>query len=248
MRVSKILAQAGLASRRGAETLLAAGRVTVNGRIRAEPGAQADPDRDVIALDGRPLPHAEALAYVVVNKPRGYLSSRRDPTGRPVVLDLVPKARERLFPVGRLDFDAEGLVLLTNDGELANRLLHPRYGVPRVYEVEVEGRVRAGELRRWRAGLVLADGPARPADVEIAGHGPVTTVLRLVFCEGRKHEVKRYCQALGHPLRRLVRTRLGPLELGGLPPGRHRRVTGRELAALRSLTRVRAAAARPGSR
>jgi 23S rRNA pseudouridine2605 synthase len=247
MRISKILAQAGLASRRGAETLLASRRVTVNGRVRAEPGAQADPDRDVIAVDGRPLPRAEPLAYVVVHKPRGYLSSRRDPAGRPVVIDLVPQARERLFPVGRLDFDAEGLVLLTNDGELANRLLHPRYGVPRVYEVEVEGRVRASELQRWRGGLVLADGPAKPADVEIAAHGPRTTVLRLAFCEGRKHEVKRYCEALGHPLRRLVRTRLGPLELGGLPPGRHRRVTGRELAALRSLTRARGAVSRPAS-
>jgi 23S rRNA pseudouridine2605 synthase len=238
MRISKILAQAGLASRRGAEALLTAGRVTVNGRVRGEPGAQADPDRDVIALDGRPLPRAEAHAYVVVHKPRGYLSSRRDPAGRPVVLDLVPRARERLFPVGRLDFDAEGLVLLTNDGELANRLLHPRYGVLRVYEVEVEGRVRAGELPRWRAGLVLADGRARPAGVEIAARRPQTTVLRLAFGEGRKHEVKRYCQALGHAVRRLVRTRLGPLELGTLPPGRHRRVTGRELAALRSLTRA----------
>jgi 23S rRNA pseudouridine2605 synthase len=237
MRINKILAQAGLASRRAAEALLTAGRVTVNGRPCREPGAQADPERDVIAVDGRPLPRAEPLEYLMVYKPRGYLSSRRDPGGRPVVLDLVSGARARLFPVGRLDADAEGLVLLTNDGELANRLLHPRYGVPRVYEAEVEGRVRRGDLPRWRSGVMLADGPAIPSGVEIIAWRPRTTVLRLTFREGRKHEVKRYGQALGHPVRRLVRTAFGPLQLGDLRPGDRRRVSGRELAALRRLTR-----------
>src|SRR5262245_52211623 len=211
VRISKILAQAGLASRRGAEALLVAGRVTVNGRVQGEPGAQADPEHDIIALDGRPLPGAETLTYIVVHKPRGYLSTRRDPAGRPVVLDLVPGARERLFPVGRLDRDAEGLVLLTNDGELANRLLHPRYEVPRVYEAEVEGRLAPGELARWRRGVLLADGPARPSGVEILARRHETTRIRLVFREGRKHEVKRYCEALGHPVRRLVRVAFGPL-------------------------------------
>ncbi|HVQ74277.1 MAG TPA: pseudouridine synthase [Candidatus Binatia bacterium] len=238
MRISKILAQAGLASRRGAEALLVAGRVTVNGRVQGEPGAQADPEHDIIALDGRPLPGAEPLAYILVNKPRGYLSSRRDPGGRPVVLDLVPGTRERLFPVGRLDRDAEGLVMLTNDGELANRLLHPRYGVARVYEAEVEGRVHPGDLGRWRRGIELPDGPAIPSAVEILTRGPATTRLRVVFREGRKHEVKRYCQALGHPVRRLVRTAFGPLKLGDLRAGRHRRLTGREVSALRMLSRA----------
>src|SRR5262245_57881063 len=229
VRISKILAQAGLASRRGAEALLVAGRVTVNGRVQGEPGAQADPEHDIIALDGRPLPGAETLTYIVVHKPRGYLSSRSDPAGRPVVLDLVPGARERLFPVGRLDWDAEGLVLLTNDGALANRLLHPRYEVPRVYQVEVEGDVRPGDLARWRRGVELADGLARPAAVALRSRRSGRTAIELTFGEGRKHEVKRFCQALGHRVVSLRRIAFGPLALGTLGRGRHRRLTPREL-------------------
>ena len=133
MRLSKILAQAGLASRRGAEALLEAGRVTVNGTVRLEPGAQADPATDAITLDGRPVGAREAHAYLLLHKPRGYVTSLHDPEGRPVVLALLPPKTPRLFPVGRLDYDAEGLLLLTNDGELTNRLLHPRYEIPRVY-------------------------------------------------------------------------------------------------------------------
>src|SRR5262249_15321867 len=135
IRLSKILARAGLTSRRGAEALLAAGRVTVNGLARLEPGAQADPERDPIAVDRRPLPSEAPARYALLHKPRGYVSSRRDPEGRPVVVDLLPQELGRLYPVGRLDYDAEGLILLTNDGELANRLLHPRYEIARVYEV-----------------------------------------------------------------------------------------------------------------
>src|SRR6185503_16925407 len=141
IRLSKILAQAGIASRRAAEELLAEGRVTVNGRVRLEPGAQADPDQDRITVDGRPLPGRAPLQYLVLHKLRGYVTTRADPAGRPVVLDLLPSAARIVYPVGRLDIDAEGLLLLTNDGELANRLLHPRYEIPRVYEVEVRGRV-----------------------------------------------------------------------------------------------------------
>ena len=174
IRISKILAQRGLSSRRGAEALLGAGRVRINGEVRREPGAQADPEGDVITVDGRPLPPIAAHRYVLLHKPRGYVTSRRDPEGRPVVIDLLPSGAERLFPVGRLDFDAEGLLLLTNDGELGNRLLHPRYEIPRVYEVQVERRVRAEDLPRWRRGAVLPDGPAVPRAVRIirgGGHG-----------------------------------------------------------------------------
>lgn len=174
-RLSKILAQAGLASRRGAEAILAAGRIAVNGDVRREPGAQADPAVDRITLDGRLLGGAEARAYILVHKPRGYVTSRADPQGRPVVIDLLPPGGPRVFPVGRLDYDAEGLLLLTNDGELANRLLHPRYEIPRVYEVEVERHVAPGELGRWRRGVVLPDGPAVPTNVRILRRGPRTT-------------------------------------------------------------------------
>ncbi len=186
-------------------------------------------------MDGRALPARPAPRYVLLHKPRGYVTSRRDPAGRSVVLDLLPPADRHLFPVGRLDYDAEGLLLLTNDGDLGNRLLHPRYEIPRVYEVEVEGRVREGDLPRWRAGTWLADGPAVPRAVSVLRRGARRTWLSLAFAEGRYREVKRYCKALGHPVSRLRRVGFGPLHLGALPVGRHRRLTAPELAALNSL-------------
>ncbi|HKW94764.1 MAG TPA: pseudouridine synthase [Methylomirabilota bacterium] len=187
-------------------------------------------------MDGRPLPARAPLLHLMLHKPRGYVTSRRDPAGRPVVLDLLPaRAAAVVYPVGRLDFDTEGLLLLTNDGELANRLLHPRYEIPRVYEVEVEGRVEEADLPRWRRGVVLADGPAVPRRVVRLSGGPRATWLRVTFAEGRNREVKRYCSALGRPVRRLKRVQFGPLRLGALSPGAHRTLTGAELAALNDL-------------
>jgi pseudouridine synthase len=235
MRLSKILAQAGLASRRGAEALLAAGRITVNGTVRLEPGAQADPATDAITLDGRPVGAREAHAYLLLHKPRGYVTSLHDPEGRKVVTDLLPQGTPGLFPVGRLDYDAEGLLLLTNDGELTNRLLHPRYEIPRVYEVEVERQIGPGDLERWRRGVVLPDGPALPSAVRILKRGKGSTWLSVTFREGRYREVKRYCKALGHPVMRLRRVQFGPLRLGALQPGRTRPLTGAELDELRNL-------------
>src|SRR2546426_1064151 len=150
LRLNKILAQAGLTSRRGADRLILEGRVAVNGDVAREAGTVADPDRDQITVDGRALPAAESKQYVLLNKPRGYLTARSDPDGRPVVTDLVP-SRVRLFPVGRLDVDVEGALVLTNDGALTHRLLHPRYGLPRLYEADVVGNVRRGDLDRWRS-------------------------------------------------------------------------------------------------
>jgi pseudouridine synthase len=203
--------------------------------VRLDPGAQADPEADLVAVDGRPVPAAAPHGYVVLHKPRGYVTTRHDPAGRPVVMDLLPPALRQLAPVGRLDFDAEGLLLLTNDGELANRLLHPRYGVPRVYRVDVRGRVGRGDLARWRRGVVLADGPAVPLAVTLGTSGADRTRLTLGFAEGKKHEVKRYCAALGHPVVRLVRVAFGPLTLEGLRPGAHRRLTPHELGRLNRL-------------
>ncbi|HME93254.1 MAG TPA: pseudouridine synthase [Methylomirabilota bacterium] len=186
-------------------------------------------------MDGRPLPGRAPLLHLLLHKPRGYVTTRRDPTGRPVVLDLLPPHARGLYPVGRLDFDTEGLLLLTNDGELANHLLHPRYEIPRVYEAEVEGRVTEADLPRWRRGVTLDDGPAVPHRVTRLSAGARSTWLSVTFAEGRYREVKRYCKALGHPVRRLKRVQFGPLRLGDLPPGAHRVLTNAERSALDSL-------------
>jgi pseudouridine synthase len=203
--------------------------------VRLEPGAQADPEADAITVDGRPLPSAAPRRYFLLHKPRGYVSSRSDPAGRPVVVDLLPPDAGRLFPVGRLDYDAEGLLLLTNDGELSNRLLHPRYEIPRVYEAEVEGVLAPAELPRWRRGITLPDGPAVPRDVRILRRGARSTWVSLIFAEGRYREVKRFCEALGHSVLRLRRVRFGPLRLGDLRVGGCRPLTAGELARLNSL-------------
>lgn len=203
--------------------------------MRLEPGAQADPDRDVIVVDGRRLEPAAARTYLLLHKPRGYVTTRADPRGRAVVLDLLPRGPARVFPVGRLDAETEGLLLLTDDGPLANYLLHPRYEIPRVYDAQVEGRVREADLPRWRGGAVLDDGPAVPKDARVLRADGTTTWIQLTFAEGRKREVRRYAQALGHPVRRLIRVQFGPLRLGTLRVGASRPLTEVELAALNRL-------------
>ena len=203
--------------------------------MRLEPGAQADPDRDVIVVDGRRIEPAAARTYLLLHKPRGYVTTRAVPRGRAVVLDLLPRGPARVFPVGRLDAETEGLLLLTDDGPLANYLLHPRYEIPRVYDAQVEGRVREADLPRWRAGAVLEDGPAVPKEARVLRADGTTTWMQLTFAEGRKREVRRYAQALGHPVRRLIRVQFGPLRLGSLRVGASRPLTEVELAALNRL-------------
>jgi len=234
-RLNKILAQAGLTSRRGADRLVLDGRVVVNGEVVTSPGVLVDPTVDRVEVDGRRLPASELLEYVLLYKPRGYVSTVRDPRGRPVVTDFLRGEHGRLYPVGRLDFDVEGVLLLTNDGELTHRLLHPRYGLPRVYEATVEGRVTESDLPRWRAGVTLDDGPARPGAADLVESGAAASRLRLTFAEGRTHEVKRYCEALGHRVTRLTRIAFGPLTLGPLRPGQTRPLAPPEIRALRAI-------------
>ena len=202
--------------------------------VTRELATLADPDVDIVTVDGAPLPRSEPLRYVLLHKPRGYVTTAHDPQGRPVVTDLV-RDDVRLYPVGRLDADVEGALLLTNDGALTHRLLHPRYAVPRVYEAQVDGVVRAGDLARWRRGVALEDGPAVPLAVALLGRGEgATSRVQLTFTEGRKHEVKRFCDALGHRVVRLRRVAFGPIALGRLGPGQWRRLTPREVAQLRT--------------
>jgi len=233
IRLQKLLAEAGLASRRGAERLITAGRVAVNGRTVRELGIRADPTRDRVSVDGRELPRAEPKRYVLLHKPPGYLTTRADPRGRPAVFDLLPELDVRLHSVGRLDADAEGLLLLTNDGALTYRLTHPRHGVPRVYHVLVEGRADAAALAALTRGVLLEDGPARAAGAALlrpAGDGAAWLVLTLT--EGRYREVKRLCRAVRLRVRRLVRVAFGPLRLSGLEPGKWRELSAREVTAL----------------
>jgi 23S rRNA pseudouridine2605 synthase len=235
VRLHKLLADAGVASRRAAERLIVAGRVRVNGVPVVELGAHADPARDSIEVDGRPLAGAERKRYVLLHKPRGFLTSRADPRGRPRVFDLVPELGVRLHSVGRLDFDAEGLLLLTNDGDLTYRLTHPRHGVRRVYHVLVRGRLDPRVLETLQRGVVLEDGPARVERVRrLRSEEPALHWLELTLAEGRYREVKRLCRAVGLVVQRLRRVAFGPLDLGQLPPGQWRELTAGELQRLAS--------------
>ena len=229
MRVHRALAQAGVASRRAAEKLVAEGRVTVNGDIAVV--GQVVRDADVLAVDGRTV-HAEPIRTYMLNKAMGVVSTASDPEGRPTVLDGLPDD-VRLYPIGRLDIDTTGLLLITNDGDLAHRLMHPRSKVPKTYEALVEGRVSSTSVRALRNGIELDDGPTQPARVEILDRqAPGGTWLRIEITEGRNRQVRRMCEALGHRVRRLVRTRYGGLGLGRLRRGEHRLLTSAELARL----------------
>jgi 23S rRNA pseudouridine2605 synthase len=235
VRLQKLLAAAGVASRRAAEDLLRAGRVTVDGRV-ARLGESADPARETVALDGRPLARAPG-EYWVLHKPAGVLTSRGDPRGRPTVMDLVPRGLAgSLFPVGRLDLDTEGLLLLTNDGDLAHALLHPSRGTEREYVVCVRGRLGPERARELAAGVVLDGVRTAPARVLARRFEVVenSTRFHLVVREGRKRQIRRACAALGHPVRQLVRVRMGPLRLGDLGRGEARPLAPGEVAALRA--------------
>ena len=232
-RLQKILAAAGVASRRAAEELIRAGRVTVNGSV-ATLGESADAERDAIAVDGEPI-EREPLEYWMLHKPLGVLTTVSDPQGRSTVVDLVPESSARLFPVGRLDLLSEGLVLLTNDGPLAHSLLHPSFGEEREYRVTVRGSVDRASLRRVSEGIELEDGLTAPARVGTARFDRETraTTFALTLVEGRKRQIRRMMRALGHPVVRLVRVRMGPLELGRLAAGKARPLRARELRMLK---------------
>lgn len=243
-RLQKVLAGAGIASRRKAEELIQQGRVTVNGQVITQLGTKVDPVHDDIRVDGQRLRTAAGHTYILLNKPRGYLSSMEDPQGRKSLGDLV-QLPVRLYPVGRLDVTSEGLILLTDDGELAHLLTHPRYQHTKEYRVLVQGHPSDKTLEAWRHGVVLEGNPTAPAQVEVLRSHKDTTLLRIVLREGRKRQIRRVAALLGHPVLELKRVRMGPLQLGSLEPGKWRRLTPQEVQSLESLKQLAQQARKP---
>ncbi|MBV9806198.1 MAG: rRNA pseudouridine synthase [Solirubrobacterales bacterium] len=227
MRLAKYLATAGVASRRASEDVVRTGRVTIGGQIVTDPARDVGTD-DAVALDGKPVAAVHERVVYALNKPAGVVSTARDPQGRPTVVTLVPQT-ERLYPVGRLDIDTTGLILLTNEGDLAHRLTHPSFEVEKTYRAVVGGRpVRDPELDALRGGVELDDGRTAPACVQRIS----ADTIEITIHEGRKRQIKRMCEAVGHPVKRLERVGFGPLLLGDLPRGRWRRLTDAEVDAL----------------
>jgi 23S rRNA pseudouridine2605 synthase len=238
IRLQKVLASAGIGSRRACEVLIEQGRVSVNDEVVKGQGRRVDPEVDVIRVDTMRINTARGLVYLAMNKPKGYVTAMSDPEGRPTVGDLVRDRVERLFHVGRLDADTEGLLLLTNDGELAHRLSHPSYEVPKTYLAEVLGPVARDVGKRLREGVELDDGIVRVDSFKLVDSTSNRVLLELVLHEGRKHIVRRALAEVGHPVQRLVRTAVGGVLLGAQKPGKIRNLTREELAGLFALVKM----------
>lgn len=241
IRLQKLIAGTGIASRRKAEQLIASGRVTVNGKVVTELGTKVDSARDHVKVDGKHLTEAQPFVYLMLNKPKHVVSTLDDPGGRETVKDFLRGVSVRVFPVGRLDFDGEGLMLLTNNGDVAQALLHPRYHVPKTYLIKVKGVLTDEEIKKLEQGVRLEDGMTSPASVKKVRKVEANSWLEITIREGRKHQVKRMLEAVGHPVIKLLRIKMGPLTLGNLEPGEYRFLTDREANALRELVEQRRA-------
>jgi 23S rRNA pseudouridine2605 synthase len=247
VRLQKLIAGTWLASRRKAEQLIAAGRVTVNGKVVTELGTKVDPERDHVKVDGKHLTAAQPYVYLMLNKPKNVMSTLDDPGGRPTVKDYLRGVSVRVFPVGRLDFDSEGLMLLTNNGDLAQALLHPRYHVPKTYLIKVKGVLTDEEIAELERGVKLEDGMTSPAQVKKVRKVEANSWIEITIHEGRKHQVKRMLEAVGHPVIKLLRIKMGPLVLGNLESGEFRFLTDREANALRQVVEQRRTLEQEGS-
>jgi 23S rRNA pseudouridine2605 synthase len=230
-RLQKVLAQAGVASRRNSENMIAEGRVTVNGKV-ASLGNKVDAATAEIHVDGIRVVTDNTLVYIAMNKPRGVVSTMDDDKGREAIADYVGDLSQRVYHVGRLDADSEGLILLTNDGQLAHRLMHPSYEVPKTYQAEIPGPVPRAMGRQLKTGITLEDGPAKVDEFRVVDAFGRTALVEIVLHEGRNHIVRRMFDEVGHPVNRLIRTAIGPIRLGDLKPGRTRRLTNGEIGAL----------------
>jgi 23S rRNA pseudouridine2605 synthase len=234
-RIQKILAKAGIASRREAEQMVLEGRVTVNGHVIDAMGFKADPSKDFIKVDGKRLAGFESKIVILLNKPRNVLSTVKDPQERPTVMNLLKGVKGRVYPVGRLDFDAEGVLILTNDGDLAHILSHPRFSVPRTYLAKVRGTPEDKAIGRLQRGITLDDGRARAVSVEVINRREKNSWVRVVVTEGRNHLIKRMLLTVGHPVLKLKRVAFGPIHLGNLPLGQFRYLTPEEITKLKRL-------------
>ena len=234
-RLQKILSRAGVASRREAELIITDGRVAVNGTVVTELGSRADASGDKITLDGRPLRIEAERVYILLNKPAGYMTTLKDPQGRPVVTDILKGVKERVYPVGRLDYNTEGLLLLTNDGELANGLAHPSHEVEKEYMVRVRGSVTPEQTRNLSSGVDLDDGKSAPAEVKLVSESENNSWISITIHEGRYRQVRRMCEAVGLTVVRLKRTRYGFLETGEMKPSEFRHLSSKEVSGLRAL-------------
>jgi pseudouridine synthase len=233
-RLNKIIAGSGIASRRRADELIRSGRVAVNGHIITKAGSKAIWGLNTITVDGRRIPNPPKKLYLLLNKPFGYVCTLHDPQGRPVVRDLLGDLTQRAYPVGRLDFDSQGLLILTNDGELAYRLMHPRFGIPRTYKVLLEGRMESQSVKKLQKGVMLDDGLAKAARVRILKRDQGRSLMRITVSEGRSREIRRILEAVGHRTIQLMRTGYGTLSLGNLKVGTYRHLTEEEVRLLRS--------------
>ncbi len=242
-RLQKLIANAGLASRRKAEEWIQKGRVTVNGDKVTELGAGADPDKDEVRVDGKLLPPVYEHTYIMLHKPEGYVTTTKDPQGRPTVMGLVKKVRRRIYPAGRLDYNTSGLLLLTSDGDLTKALTHPSSSVPKTYYVKVKGRVGNQAIQELRKGPDIGGGPLQPSDVRFVkfsrGQGSHSWI-EITITEGRTRQIRRMCKAVGHPVMKLKRTGIGPLKLGSLQPGDFRPLTDREVSSLKKIEHKKA--------
>lgn len=234
-RIQKIISMAGIASRRKAEDLMRGGAVTVNGRVVRELGSKADPDRDHIKVSGKLINPAQTKVYIMLNKPREVVTTLSDPLGRMTVKDLLRGVRARVYPVGRLDYDSEGLLLLTNDGGMVQKLLHPKFEVPKTYEVKVTGVLTEEEIRAVSKGVVLSDGRTLPCRVRKIKKTEKNSWLEMTIHEGRNRQIRRMLEALDHPVLKLKRIRMGTLELNDLPIGRYRYLSPPEIRSLKSM-------------
>ena len=238
IRLNKYLSQSGVASRREADRLIQAGRVCVNGQVVSTMGAKIDDTDDLVEVDGKKIATKKKLVYLAMNKPAGYVVSRKDPAGRPTVLDLIPRSMQYLYPVGRLDYDSRGLLLLTNDGELSFRLMHPRYGIKKVYLVEVKGDPGKKTIEKLRKGIFLEGKKTAPALISKLKASPERALMKIEIKEGRKREIRKMCAVVGHPVLDLQRVEIGGIKLNRLKQGKWRDLTIREVYLLKSKTRL----------